>query len=360
VTTTQPSAVDPDALTKYSFTVWSYKQGEMVSLMIHLGDRLGLYRAMADHGPMHSEPLAAATGLHERFVREWLLGQAAAKLLTRHDDGSFELTPEGKAVLVDEEASLAFSAGAFRGGIEPEVLDRLADSFRTGTGITYEQQGPKAAAGLARMTAPWSRIALVPTILPALDGVVARLAEGGSVVDVGCGSGVTIATIAEAFPAARCVGYDPSSIAIDQARQLVEAKGLGNVELVGAGGEDLPEEPTFDLVLTFDCLHDMPHPDRTIAAIGRAIRPDGTWLAKDIRSTGTFERDARNPMLALMYSFSVASCLQSAMSAEGGMGLGTLGLHPARLEELARAAGFTRFTTHDFDDVANLYYEIRP
>ena len=360
MSTTQNSAVDPDALAQYSLTVWSYKQGEMVSLMIHLGDRLGLYRAMADQGPLTSDQVAGAAGLNERFVREWLLGQAAAHLLTRHDDGTFELTPEGRAVLVDEEGSLSFSAGAFRGGVEHEVIDGLAESFRTGMGLTYQEQGARAAAGLARMTAPWSRIALIPTILPALEGVEGKLRTGGSVVDVGCGSGVTIATIAEAFPAARCVGYDPSAIAIEQARELVAARGVANVELVVAGGEDLPPEPTFDLVLTFDCLHDMPHPDRTMAAVRHAISDDGTWLIKDIRSSGSFEKDRRNPMQALMYGFSVAGCLQSAMSAEGAMGLGTVGLYPAKLEKMVGEAGFTRFAVHDFEDAANLYYEVRP
>jgi len=360
VSSTEHAVVDPDALAKYSLTVWSYKQGEMVSLMIHLGDRLGLYRAMTDRGPLTSDQVAEAAGLNERFVREWLLGQAAAHLLLRHEDGTFELSPEGRAVLVDEESSLSFSAGAFRGGVEHDVIERLADSFRTGVGLTYQDQGPRAAAGLARMTGPWSRIALIPTILPALDGVQDKLAAGGTVIDVGCGSGVTITTIAEAFPSARCVGYDPSAIAIDQARELVAARGADNVELVVAGGEDLPAEPTFDLVLTFDCLHDMPHPDRTMAAIRRAIRDDGTWLVKDIRSSGSFDKDRRNPMQALMYGFSVASCLQSAMSAEGAMGLGTVGLHKAKLEAMVGEAGFTHFTVHDFDDAANLYYEVRP
>ncbi|MDH4365775.1 MAG: hypothetical protein OEY70_16995, partial [Acidimicrobiia bacterium] len=106
-------------------------------------------------------------------------------------------------------------------------------------------------------------------------------------------------------------------------------------------------------------LHDMPRPDRAAAAIRRAIQPDGTWLIKDIRSSGSFEKDRRNPMLAMFYGFSVASCLQSALSEPGGLGLGTLGLHPERAEQLVRDAGFGSFTTHDFNDAANLYYEAR-
>lgn len=351
--------LDPEELKRFGFTVWSYKMGEQVSLLIHLGDRLGLYRAMQGAGPLTSEDLAAATGLDERLVREWLLGQAAAELIDRHDDGRFELTPIQGALLADEEGSLAFAAGAFRGGSEPAHTAALADSFRTGIGVSYEQQGPEAAAGLARMTGPWSRLALTSVILPALDGVLAKLEAGATVVDVGCGAGVTATTIAAAFPDARCIGYDPSGIAVEMARERAAEAGLDNAEFVQAPAEDLAPDLGADLVICFDCLHDMPFPERAASAIRSAIDDDGTWLIKEIRSTGSFEKDRRNPLLALFYGFSVASCLQSAISEPGGSGLGTLGLHPEAAEALVREAGFGSFVTHDFDDAANLYYEVR-
>ena len=356
---TENTALDDKALKAFGFKVWNYKMGEQVSLMIHLGDRLGLYRVLQGTGPMSSDQIAAAAGLHERFVREWLLGQAAAGLLERTADGSFELTDVQAAVLADEDESLAFAAGAFRGGLAPEVLDLIADAFRTGTGVTYEQQGPEAAAGLARMTGPWSRLALTSTILPGLDGVVDKLTAGASVIDIGCGGGVTLTTIAQAFPNSTCVGYDPSRSALDLARRRVEDMGLDNVSFVHAMGADVAPTADIDLVLTFDCLHDMPRPDTTAAAVRDAIAADGTWLIKDIRSTGDFELDRRNPLLAMFYGFSIMSCLQSAMSEPDGLGLGTLGLHPAAAEELTTAAGFSSFVTHDFGDAANLYYEVR-
>lgn len=351
--------LDPDAVKMMSFTVWTYKQGEVVSALIHLGDRLGLYGAMSGAGPLSSAEVASATDLHERFVREWLLCQAAARLIDRHEDGTFELTDVQSAVLADEAGSVSFSVGAFRGGFAPHVLDAVAESFRTGIGMTYEHQGPSAAAGLARMTAPWTRHALIPTLLPKLDGVIDKLSAGGSVVDIGCGGGVTICTIAEAFPKARCVGYDPASTAIGQARELASSKGLTNVEFVGDGGASIPPDPIFDFVLTFDCLHDMPRPDHVMTAIRQAIKPDGTWLIKDIRSSGDWDRDNRNPLLAMFYGFSVTSCLQSAMSEPDGLGLGTLGLNEAKAREMTAAAGFSRFTTHDIGEPANQYYEVR-
>jgi len=351
--------LDTDAVKMFGFKVWTYKMGEQVSLMVHLGDRLGIYKTMASSGPMSSTDVAAAAELHERFVREWLLGQAAAGLIERHDDGTFELTDVQAAVLADEENSLAFAGGAFRGGVDHDVLERIADSFRTGIGLTYEQQGPNAAAGLARMTGPWSRLALTSTVLPALDGIVDKLEAGATVCDIGCGGGVMLTTLAEAFPNSRCVGVDPSAAAISLARERAAEMGLTNIEFVEASGEDIEAGSDYDLVITFDCMHDMAFPDRTAAAIRNAIAADGTWLLKDIRSTGDFDKDMRNPLLAMFYGFSIASCLQSAMSEPGGMGLGTLGLHAKAAQELTEAAGFTRFETHDLDDAANLYYEVR-
>ena len=351
--------LNPHEVKMFGFKVWTYKMGEQVSLMVYLGDQLGIYKTMAGKGVMTSHDVAAAAELHERFVREWLLGQAAAGLIDRHDDGSFELTDVQAAVLADEDDSLSFAAGAFRGGIDPDVLDKIAASFRTGIGVTYEEQGPNAAAGLARMTGPWSRLALTSKVLPALDGVVDKLEAGATVVDIGCGGGVMLTTLAEAYPNSRCIGIDPSEAAIEIARTRATDMGLDNIEFMVAAGEDLEAGSGYDLVITFDCMHDMAFPDRTAAAIKGAIADDGTWLLKDIRSTGDFDKDMRNPLLAMFYGFSVASCLQSAMSEPGGAGLGTLGLHATAAKELTEAAGFSQFITHDLDDAANLYYEVR-
>ena len=351
--------VDPDELKMFSFQVWSYKQGEMVSTLIHLGDRLGFYTAMRGAGPMTSQQLADATDTHERFVREWLLGQAAARLITRHDDGTFELTAVQAAVLADEEGSIAFACGAFRGGFSETNYAALERSFRTGIGITYEEQGAAATAGLARMTAPWARHGLESNILPAVDGLIDQLEAGIALADIGCGSGVLACKLGELYPNTTITGYDPSPTAIANARQRANEAGLDNVSFEVAFAQDLPTDPGFDAVFTFDVLHDMTRPDAAIAQVKEALRPDGVWLVKDIKSSGDWSKDQKNPMLAMMYGFSVTSCLQSAMSEPGGMGLGTLGLHPTKAEEMMRAGGFTRFTTHDVGDQSNFYYEIR-
>jgi 2-polyprenyl-3-methyl-5-hydroxy-6-metoxy-1,4-benzoquinol methylase len=248
----------------------------------------------------------------------------------------------------------------FSGPQDRSVVEGLKAAFSTGIGLSYDQLGPVGAHSTERMLGPGAKLAVVPVNIPALEGLPAQLEAGATVADVGCGSGLALCTLARAFPASTFHGYDPSTHAIERARAKQADWGLGNVELIHAAGESLPAEPTYDFVYTFDCLHDMTRPDRVITAIRRAIRPDGTWLIKDIRSSGDFAKNLRNPLLAMFYGFSVASCMSSAMSEPGGMGLGTLGFHPAKAEEMVRAAGFTRFRQHDFDDPANLYYEVRP
>ncbi len=351
-----PSAEEMKA---YSMNVWTYKKGEIVSLMIHLGDQLGLYRALDGAGAVTAGELAKRTDLKERWLLEWLRGQAAAGLLTYHGEDRFELPPAGVQVLANEESSLAFAAGAFSAPMGPEIAEKLVDAFRTGIGLSYEELGPNAAHRTERMLGPWARQALVPTIIPALEGVGAKLEAGARAADVGCGAGVALLAMAQAYPKSEFHGYDPSSHAIDRAQAKVDELDLSNVELHVAGGEALPKEETFDFLLTFDCLHDMTRPGDVIAAIHRALRSDGTWLIKDIRSEPRFEDNLGHPMLAMLYGFSVSACMSSALSEPGGAGLGTLGFNPEVAERMTREAGFTHFRLHDFEDPTNLYYEVR-
>ncbi|MDA1076822.1 MAG: class I SAM-dependent methyltransferase [Proteobacteria bacterium] len=354
------SQVDPDELKRYAFSVWSFKQGEMVSLMIHIGDRLGLYQAMNGAGPLSAAELADRTGLKERWLLEWLRGQAAARLVNFLDGDRFELTPVGAAVLAEEQTSPAFAAGAFSGATPPATVDRLVDAFKTGIGVSYQDLGPNAAHRTERMLGPWTKRELLPNILPALDGVVHKLTEGATAADVGCGGGVALFTMAQAFPKSTFHGFDPSQHAIDRCQQKADELGLTNVKLHVAGGEALPVEPTYDFLITFDCIHDMTHPVQVIAAIRRAMKDDGTWLIKDIRSAADFKQNMRNPLLAMFYGFSVSACMSSALSEPGGAGLGTLGFNPEVAQRMVAEAGFGRFQEHDFQDPSNLYYEVRP
>lgn len=349
-----------DDLRRFALRVWQFKQGELVSLLIHLGHRLGLFAALRGAGEVTPDDVAGRTGLHPRWVLEWLRAMGAAGLLDWHEDDRFELSEVGAAVLADADDSLFYAAGAFGPPADSSFADDLADAFRSGRGFPFDRHGPAGAHRTEQMLGPWTRLALVPRILPSLEGVADRLAGGGRVADVGCGSGTALLAIARVYASAELHGYDISRHALERARSLVAEARLSNVTFHEAGAEELPDEPTYDLVLTLDCLHDMTRPDAAMAAIRRAIRPDGTWLVKDIRCTADPRGNLVNPLAALMFGFSITSCMSSALSEPGGAGLGTLGLHPDLLEEMAREAGFTRFRRHDFDEPSNLYYEVRP
>ncbi|MCB9371597.1 MAG: methyltransferase domain-containing protein [Microthrixaceae bacterium] len=210
-----------------------------------------------------------------------------------------------------------------------------------------------------RSLGPWADRAR-PRIVPALDGLIDALRVTDRGGRRGLRRGGCLTALAEAYPASTFHGYDLSHHALERAAARVSALGLDNVELHRRRAEDLPDDGRFGLVLTFDCLHDMTRPADAIAAIRAALADDGVWLIKDIRCTGDWATDRRNPMLAMMYGFSLTSCMSSALSEPGGAGLGTVGFSTDVAEAMAREAGFTRFRVHDFDDPANLYYEVRP
>jgi SAM-dependent methyltransferase len=342
----------------FALRVWTLKLGAQMAMLITFGDELGIYRTMQGAGPLTAADVASRTGLAERVVREWLRANAAAELLVSADGETFELTDAGAAVLADEDGSEWFAAGAFSRPPAPAVIEGVLESFRTGVGLPYDAFGAAGAHHTARSLGPWVRVALIPRLLPRLEGVVEKLERGAHVADVGCGAGVALEALARAFPASKFHGFDPSQHAIDAATDRIESAGVTNVALHAIAADDLPTDGRFDLVLTFDCLHDMPRPDDAAHAIRRTMAGDGTWLVKEIRSTGEFATDRYNPMLALMYGISVTSCLQSSLSEPGASGYGTLGLPPTRVERLALDAGFSHITQHDIGEPPNLYYEI--
>jgi len=354
--------VDVEKMLEFVEHVYSFMQGAVVSGMIYLGDTLGLYRALNGAGPTTAAELAARTGLHERWILEWLRNQGAAQVLAYRGDGRWELTPEQALVLADEENSLAFAAGAFAGLPQQlQVLEKLPESFRTGIGLPFDAQGRAGNHAVARMFAPWFRHMLVPAILPALDGVVSKLESGAKVADVGCGAGIALCTMAKAFPSSEFHGYDISKHALALAEDNKREAGVHNVTFHDAAGEQLPSDGRFALVTTFDCIHDMTHPQQVISAIRKALDDDGTYLIADIKARPTYEENLEeNPMVAMMYGFSVLSCMSSAMSEPDGAGLGTLGFHEGTAREMTAEAGFTRFKIHDFDNPVNVYYEVRP
>ena len=360
--------IDPDLLKLFSFQLFTKLEGAVTAAMVHLGDQLGLYRTLREApAPLSSAELAASAHLDERWVREWAYNQAAARLIVAEvgeggaGDERFTLSPEGAAVLADPDHP-AYGMGMFhRLPQTMRAVEQMPQSFRTGLGHDYDSHGPEGAVGIERSFEPWNRAFLLPVVLPALDGVVERLEAGARVADVGCGAGSAVLLMAQAFPASTFTGYDISHYALGRAEEKRAAANAVNAAFHDPRQEALPSNHTLDLVTTFDCIHDMTHPQQMIEAIHASLRPDGVWLLVDIKALDTFhENAAKNPMASLMYGISVLSCMSSALSEPGGAGLGTLGLSEQRARQMAEAAGFSRFRRLSIDHSVNAFYEIRP
>ena len=360
--TESPRRVDPDRLKAFSKHVFGALEGAMTSAMIHLGDRLGLYRALVEAGqPLTSEELASQTGLHERWIREWLHAQGAAGVLEYAGDDRFAITPEAEAVLANE-GHPAFGCGMFSSLPQTlAVVNELPKAFETGIGLDYDALGPEGARGVERGFAPWYRALLVPMALPRVEGVVPMLEAGAKVADVGCGGGIALVEMAKAYPKARFHGYDISKHALARAEANRREAGVDNVTFHDAREEPMPEDGSFAFVATFDCLHDMTDPGSVMRQIRGALSDDGVWLVADIKAKDGYEANAeKNPMAALMYGTSVLTCMSSSLSEPGGLGLGTLGLHEELLRQMAAEAGFTRLEPLDLGHPVNAFYVIRP
>ena len=363
---TEQRDLDPDALKMFSFGIFSKLEGAVTAGMIHLGDRLGLYEVMATSVDGDtSESLAAKAGLHERWVREWLHNQVAARIVTCADLSAtppvFHLSPEGVAVLATPNHP-AYGMGMFhRLPQTMGALNAMPEAFRTGVGHNYDSHGPEGAVGIERSFEPWNQNFLIPMVIPALEGIQEKLTVGARVADIGCGSGGAALLIGSTFPKSIIEGFDISKFALERAEERkVDAK-ISNVSFFDPRDKPIADDNSYDLICTFDCIHDMTHPTEMMKTIRKALKDDGTWLLVDIKAHDSLELNvSKNPMASLLYGISVLSCMSSAMSEDGGEGLGTLGLSAVRAEAMARDAGFTQFKKLDVEHSVNAFYEVRP
>ena len=328
----------------------------------YVGDQMGLYKQLQETGPTTSEEFAAYTGLHERWIREWLRHQACNEQLEYDiSSGRFSISPEAYTVLCDEESPFYFASGFQAFSSMRTAVDRLPEAFRTGLGMSYDEHGPGCACGVEKMNNYIPRFELVSTILPQLDGMTERLTEGIKVADLGCGSAIALLNMAKAYPNSEFIGFDISSHALERARANCEQWDLPNVQICDAKDHPMPSDHSFGFVTTFDVVHDVPFPQKMIEDVFAALEQNGTWLCSDIRSFPNFEENLReNPSASLLYGFSVLVCMSSAMSEPGGAGLGTLGFNEQVAQSMTSKAGFSRFRKLEFETAVNSYYEIRP
>jgi ubiquinone/menaquinone biosynthesis C-methylase UbiE len=322
-----------------------------------VGDRLGLYRALAER-PQRPAELANRTGTSPRYVEEWLRGQAAGGYVEyQPTDGTYSLTEEQAFVLTNPDGPV-YAPGAFQlalGALRAEP--RITEAFRTGEGVGWHQHDAEVFVGCERFFRPGYSANLIASWLPALDGVEAKLRAGARVADVGCGHGASTLLMAGAYPQSTFVGSDYHDESIDQARKRGEEVGVdGRVTFEVAAAQSFNDGP-YDLVTTFDSLHDMGDPLGAARHIRSVLKPDGTWMIVEPYA-GDSVTDNLNPVGRVYYSLSTFLCVPNALSQNGGYALGAqAGPEPVR--RLATHAGFSRFR-RVADTPFNIVYEARP
>jgi SAM-dependent methyltransferase len=326
--------------------------------LVVIGDKLGLYKALAEGGPLAPADLAARTGTAERYVREWLAAQAAAGYVQYEPGaGTYAMTPEQALALADER-SPAFMGGAFE-VIASMFKDepKVSDAFRTGRGVGWHEHSPCLFRGTERFFRAGYAAHLVPEWLPALTGVCEKLERGARVADVGCGHGASTIVMAQAFPKSTFTGFDFHGPSVERARALArEASVESRCHFEVASAKNYPGTG-YDLVAFFDCLHDMGDPLGVARYVLRSLDADGTWLIVEPRAEDTIEGNL-NPVGRMFYAASTMICVPASLSQEVGMALGAQA-GEARLREVVTAGGFRRFrraTATPF----NLVLEARP
>ena len=325
--------------------------------MVVIGDRLGLYKALAS-GPMTSAELAAKTGTDERYVREWLSSQAAGGYITYDDKANkFSLTEE-QAFTLAKEDSPAYLPGAFQLALGAlNAVPRIADSFRSGAGMGWHEHDDGVFHGCEKFFRPGYAANLVSSWIPALSDVGKKLEAGARVADVGCGLGASTILMAKAFPKSQFFGFDYHDKSIDEARKSAAREGLADrVKFEVAKAKDFPGKD-YDFVAVFDCLHDMGDPVGAAKHVRQSLHKDGTWMIVEPFAKDSL-KDNLTPVGRVYYSFSTLLCTPCSRSQEVGLCLGAQS-GEARIREVVTTAGFTRFRRAT-ETPFNVVYEARP
>lgn len=331
--------IDPEALQQLVGQAVGDFGAVLSAALVVVGDRLGLYRALAG-SPATAADLAARTGTTERNVREWLSAQAASGYVTYDGDGVWSLSPEQEEAFTNE-GSPAFLCGGFQVVTAAAKADeKITDAFRTGAGLGWHEHHHDLFHGTERFFRPGYAASLVTAWLPALDGVVDKLRAGGHVADVGCGHGASTVLMAQAFPASTFTGFDYHAPSIAAARAAAAAAGVEDrVTFEVAPAATFPGAG-YDLVCFFDCLHDMGDPVGALEHTLRSLSPDGTVMLVEPMAGDTVEENL-NPVGRVFYGASTLICTPASQSQEVGLALGAQA-GAARLTSVAETAGFSR------------------
>jgi SAM-dependent methyltransferase len=335
--------VNPDKLNAFMGKMLGDVGAAMNASLMLLGDKLGLYKALAAKGPLTAAELAKATGTTERYIREWLAAQAASGYVEYDSaSGKFSMSPEQALVFGDDDSPVFL--GAVGNLVAATFLDepKISDAFKTGKGVGWNRRSECLFCGTARFFRTGYKHHLVQEWLPALDGVVDKLNRGAKVADVGCGHGVSTQLMANAFPNSRFYGFDYHEGSIDTARRSAKDAGLDDrVHFDVHSAKSYPAEG-YDLVCFFDCLHDMGDPVGAMKHVRETMADDGTCMLVEPFANDRLE-DNFNPVGRIYYAASTMVCTPASLDQEVGLALGAQA-GEARLREVAKQGGLTRFS----------------
>jgi 2-polyprenyl-3-methyl-5-hydroxy-6-metoxy-1,4-benzoquinol methylase len=326
--------------------------------LIRIGDKLGLYKALAKGGPQTPAELAKSTGTAERYVREWLSAQAAGGYVTYNSaNGKFHLSEE-QAFAMADESSPVFLPGAFQAALASlHAEEKLTERFKTGEGIGWHEHHPELFVGTERFFRPGYAANLISAWIPSLEGVDARLKSGARVADVGCGLGASTILMAKSYPKSEFAGFDYHDKSIETAKQRAKDAGVGDrIRFEVSSAKSYPGKD-YDFVTFFDCLHDMGDPAGASAHVHSTLKKDGTWMIVEPFAGDKLE-DNLNPIGRAFYGASTLLCTPASLSQEVGLALGAQA-GEKRIREVVTGSGFTRFrraTQTPF----NLVFEARP
>jgi 2-polyprenyl-3-methyl-5-hydroxy-6-metoxy-1,4-benzoquinol methylase len=349
--------VDGDKLMQFVFRAVDEVGATLNAALVVMGDRLGLYRALAGSGGLSPAELADRTGTAERYVREWLGAQAAGGYVTYDaDSGRYTLPPEQTVALTDP-SSPAYLPGFFQIAVGA-VLDspKIIEAARTGEGVGWHEHVHDVHEGCERFFRPGYNAHLITEWLPGLDGVVAKLERGGLVADIGCGHGASTILMAQAFPNSTFVGSDYHEGSIETARTRAREAGVADRTEFRVASAAAYDGDGYDLVTMFDCLHDMGDPVGAARHVRETLAPEGTWMIVEPNAGDRIE-DNLNPIGRAFYAFSTLLCTPASLSQEVGLALGAQA-GEARIRDVVQAGGLTRFR-RAAETPFNLVFEAR-
>jgi 2-polyprenyl-3-methyl-5-hydroxy-6-metoxy-1,4-benzoquinol methylase len=354
----QPVEIDGEKLQQFVFRAVDEVGATLNAALVVMGDRLGLYRALAGTGGLSATELAARTGTAERYVREWLNAQAAGGYVAYDaDSGRYALPPEQTAALTDPD-SPAYLPGFFQLAVG-SVLDspKIVEAARNGHGVGWHEHVHDVHEGCERFFRPGYIAHLISQWLPALTGVSEKLERGALVADVGCGHGSSTILMAQAFPNSTFVGSDYHEGSIATARERAQEAGVADRVRFECAPATAYTGADYDLVTMFDCLHDMGDPVGAARHVHDTIKPDGTWMIVEPNAGDEIEENI-NPVGRAFYGFSTLLCTPASLSQEVGLALGAQA-GQARIGEVIKDGGFTRFR-RAAETPFNLVLEARP